>query len=40
MTDKACQEGVIPAGTLDFAPHRLAVRMGSQDIEGEPSQDG
>src|SRR6202048_4479110 len=40
MADEAYQEGVVPAGALDFAAHRLAVRMGAQNVEGESSQGG
>src|SRR2546421_333375 len=40
MTEHAEEEGVVPAGTLDFAPDRGVVRVSSQDVEGEPAQGG
>lgn len=34
------EEGIIPARALDFASNRGGVGMRSQDIKGEPAQDG
>src|SRR5262245_45555752 len=40
MTEHGHEEGVVPAGALDFSPDRGGIGMGAQDIEGEPAQDG
>src|SRR6266567_7045443 len=40
LAEHAGKEGIVPAGALDFAPDRGAVRVSSQDVEGEPAQDG
>src|ERR1700676_2386241 len=34
------EEGIVPASPLDFAPHGCAVWVSSQDVEGEPTQNG
>src|SRR5438046_9340629 len=40
MAEGSQEEGIVPAGTLDFTPDRGAIGVGPQDIEGEPAQDG
>ncbi len=40
MTEHGEEEGVVPAGALDFAPYRCGIGMGSEDVEGEPAQNG
>ena len=40
MTECSHEEGIVPACALEFAPQGRAVWVGSQDIEGEPAQNG
>src|SRR5262245_36841194 len=40
MADGGQEEGIVPAGTLDFSLDRGAIGVGSQDVEGKPTQDG
>src|SRR5215211_7377483 len=39
MTEHCHEEGVVPAGALDFAPYGCAVGVGLEDVEREPAQD-
>src|SRR6202142_172953 len=40
MAEGLHEEGIIPAGTLDFEADGLAVGVGSQDVKGQPAQNG
>jgi hypothetical protein len=40
MTERCHEEAVVPAGTLDFAAYGRGIGVSSQDVEGEPSQNG
>src|SRR5215211_3519376 len=39
MTEHCHEEGVVPAGALDFAPYGCAIGVGLEDVEREPAQD-
>lgn len=39
LAEHAEEEGIVPAGTLYFAPDRGAVRMSPQNVEGELAED-
>ena len=40
MTEGCHEEGIVPAGTFDFAPDGCRIRVGSQNVEGEPAKNG
>jgi hypothetical protein len=40
MTEGCHEEGIVPARAFDFAPQRGSIRVSSQDVEGEPAQNG
>src|SRR5436190_12201719 len=40
MAEGFHEEGIVPAGAFDFAPYGCGVGVGSQDVEGEPAQNG
>ncbi|MBB4364140.1 hypothetical protein GGD65_005198, partial [Bradyrhizobium sp. CIR18] len=40
MAEGGQEECVVPASALDFTPEGSAIRVGSQNIEGEPAQNG
>jgi len=40
MAEGLHKEGIVPASTLDFEANGLAIGVGSQDVEGQPAQNG
>src|SRR5262245_9622954 len=40
MAEGSHKECIVPSGALDFAPDGGAVWVGSQDVEGEPAENG
>ncbi|MBR1165223.1 hypothetical protein [Bradyrhizobium elkanii] len=40
MDESYHEEGIVPAGVLDFAPQEGWIRMISPDVEGAPAQNG
>ena len=40
MTEDSQEEGIVPAGALDFEAYGCARGMGTQDIERESAHDG
>jgi len=40
MAEDLHEEGIVPACALDFEADGFAVGVGSQDVEGEPPENG
>src|SRR5258708_21846090 len=40
MAEGCQKEGIVPTSALDFAPQRSCIWVSSQDVEGEPAQNG
>src|SRR6266581_3576082 len=40
MVQKLDEKGIVPPCTLDFSAHRSGARVGAEDVEDEPAQDG
>src|SRR6266581_9636236 len=40
MVQKLDEKGIVPPSTLDFSAHRSGARVGAEDVEDEPAQDG
>src|SRR6266567_3697551 len=39
-SQKLDEKGIVPPCTLDFSAHRSGARVGAEDVEDEPAQDG
>src|SRR5439155_2239290 len=40
MVQKLDEKGIVPPCTLDFSAHRSGARVGAEEVEDEPAQDG